>query len=91
MKIPYAALRFSNEKNQTWGINFVRDFKRNREIYTWTNINNKIGNVIQQAGILEGIKNIKTPTRLFFYLILHFMLTQMLLKTTRNFKRWFRY
>ena len=65
MKIPYAALRFSNEKNQTWGINFVRDFKRNREIYTWTNVNNKVGNVIQQAGLLEGIENVKTPTRLF--------------------------
>lgn len=65
MRIPYAALRFSNEKKQTWGVNFVRDFKRNREIYTWTNVNNKIENVLQQAGVLEGIENIKTPTRLF--------------------------
>ena len=66
MKIPYAALRFSNNKIQTWGINFVRDIKRENSIYTWTNIDNKIGNIIQQAGILEGIENIKTPTRLFF-------------------------
>ena len=66
MKIPYAALRFSNNKIQTWGINFVRDIKRENSKYTWTNIDNKIGNIIQQAGVLEGIENIKTPTRLFF-------------------------
>lgn len=65
MKIPYAALRFSNNNTQTWGVNFVRDIKRNNAIYSWTNIDNKIGNVIQQAGVLEGIENIKTPTRLF--------------------------
>lgn len=66
MKIPYAALRFSNNNIQTWGINFVRDIKRENSIYTWTNIDNKVGNVIQQAGVLEGIEDIKTPTRLFF-------------------------
>lgn len=66
MKIPYAALRFSNNKVQTWGINFVRDLKRENSIYAWTKIDNKLNNVIQQAGNLEGIENIKTPTRLFF-------------------------
>jgi hypothetical protein len=66
MKIPYAALRFSNNKIQTWGINFVRDLKRKNSIYVWNKIDNKLNNVIQQAGNLEGIENIKTPTRLFF-------------------------
>jgi hypothetical protein len=66
MKIPYAALRFSNNKIQTWGINFVRDLKRENSIYAWNKVDNKLNNVIQQAGNLEGIENIKTPTRLFF-------------------------
>lgn len=66
MKIPYAALRFSNNKVQTWGINFVRDLKRENAIYAWNKVDNKVDNVIQQAGNLEGIENIKTPTRLFF-------------------------
>ncbi len=66
MKIPYAALRFSQEKKQTWGLNFVRELRRFRQIYTWQSVNAKIGAVIQQAGILEGLENIKTPTRLFF-------------------------
>lgn len=65
LKIPYAALRFSPESIQTWGLNFVREIKRKRQIYTWTHVDTKIGAVIQQAGVLNGIQNIKTPTRLF--------------------------
>lgn len=65
MRIPYAAIRFSAEKKQLWGLNFVREIRRDRQIYTWTNIDNKLGNVIQQAGNLVGIENINTPTRLF--------------------------
>ena len=66
MKIPYAALRFSNAEKQTWGINFMREIKRDVQKYTWNRVDTKIGAVIPQAGILEGIENIKTPTRLFF-------------------------
>ncbi|MGO4820500.1 MULTISPECIES: DUF5916 domain-containing protein [unclassified Flavobacterium] len=66
MKIPYAALRFSNAQKQTWGINFKREIKRDVQTYTWNHVDTKIGAVITQAGILEGIENIKTPTRLFF-------------------------
>ena len=65
MKIPYAALRFSGEKKQKWGVNFFREIKRDRQKYTWTFIDPKVSTFIQQAGILEGIENIKTPTRLF--------------------------
>ena len=68
MKIPYAALRFSKAAKQTWGLNFKRDIKRGAqdESYTWNLVDTKIGSVITQEGILEGIENIKTPTRLFF-------------------------
>ena len=65
MKIPYAALRFSKAEKQTWGINFMREIKRDFQKYTWNRINTKIGSIITQEGILEGIQNIKTPTRLF--------------------------
>ena len=66
IKIPYAALRFSGEKKQTWGINFIRDFKRARQFYSWNLIDAKISSRGNQEGILEGIENITTPTRLFF-------------------------
>ena len=65
MKIPYAALRFSSESKQTWGLNFYREFQRDRQQYSWNLIDNKISNEAIQAGILEGIENIETPTRLF--------------------------
>jgi len=65
MRIPYAALRFSSEAKQTWGLNFYRELRRYRQQYSWNHINTKIGAVIPQAGILEGIENIKPPTRLF--------------------------
>lgn len=66
MKIPYAALRFPTKNIQTWGLNFIREVRKERFKYTWTFIDRKLGNVMPQAGILEGIENIKTPTRLFF-------------------------
>lgn len=66
MKIPYAALRFSNSEKQTWGLNFYRELRRDRQKYTWNHIDTKIGATLTQNGILEGIHDIKTPTRLFF-------------------------
>ncbi|MFN7099691.1 MAG: DUF5916 domain-containing protein [Flavobacterium sp.] len=65
MRIPYAALRFSAESKQTWGLNFFREVRRDRFKYTWNFIDSKLGTFTQQTGILEGIENIKPPTRLF--------------------------
>jgi hypothetical protein len=66
MRIPYAAMRFSSEIIQTWGINFFREIRRDRQKYSWNFIDSKIGTFTQQNGTLKGIENIKTPTRLFF-------------------------
>lgn len=65
MKIPYAALRFSGEEKQTWGINFFREVRKLRHSFSWNKVDNKAGTLTQQSGILEGIENINTPTRLF--------------------------
>ncbi|HEU4496369.1 MAG TPA: DUF5916 domain-containing protein, partial [Flavobacterium sp.] len=66
MRIPYATLRFSNEEKQTWGINFYREIKRDRQKYTWNLIDANVGATMPQTGQLTGIENIKPPTRLFF-------------------------
>ena len=66
MRIPYAALRFSKENKQTWGLNLYREIKRDRQKYTWSPIDMKIGATLPQAGLLEGIENIEPPVRLFF-------------------------
>ncbi|MFE3870020.1 DUF5916 domain-containing protein [Flavobacterium sp. ZS1P70] len=65
MRIPYAALRFSGENKQTWGLNFFREIQRDRHKYSWNFIDSKLGTFTQQSGTLEGIENIKPPTRLF--------------------------
>ena len=65
MRIPYAALRFSSENKQTWGLNFFREIQRDKHKYSWNFIDSKLGTFTQQSGTLEGIENIKPPTRLF--------------------------
>jgi hypothetical protein len=47
-------------------VNFYRELRRDRQSYTWNYIDSKINNESAQSGILEGIDNINTPTRLFF-------------------------
>ena len=66
MKIPFAALRFPKVEKQVWGLNFMREIRRNAQTYTWNFVDAKIAAVITQEGILEGIENINTATRLFF-------------------------
>ncbi len=66
VKIPYSALRFSNQRIQTWGLNFHRHFANSREQYTWNFIDRTKGVIQQYAGTLSGIENIKPPTRLSF-------------------------
>lgn len=66
IRIPYAALRFSNAEKQIWGLNMYREIRRDRHEFSWNRIDTKIGSELTQSGILEGIENIKPPTRLFF-------------------------
>lgn len=66
MKIPYGALRFSEKDIQYWGVNFFREIRKDRQKYTWNPIDRNIGSFIVQTGLLEGIRDIEPPTRLFF-------------------------
>ena len=67
MKIPYAALRFSNQEVQTWGIQFHRRFRIDNSQYSWNPIDMTKGNIGLYHGELQGIQNIEPPTRLSFY------------------------
>ena len=68
MKIPYRALRFTQQDNPTWGIQFHRHYRDTREQTTWNAVD-----VTSGAGIgffngqLKGLKNLEPPTRLSFY------------------------
>jgi hypothetical protein len=66
MRIPYSALRFSKEKVQSWGINFVRRRNKTGQQYMWSPIDpNKFG-TMNQAGVWSGLEDIKAPVRLSF-------------------------
>jgi len=86
MKIPYAALRFSDAETQFWGINFFREIRKERQKFTWNPIDRNIGSMIVQTGLLEGIQNIEPPTRLFFIPYSSFYLTDNEKGTDTQFK-----
>lgn len=67
IKIPYSALRFSNQEKQTWGLQFIRRFRLTETQYSWNPIDRTIGNSGLYQGELIGLKNIKPPIRLSFY------------------------
>ena len=46
VKIPYSALRFSNQDVQTWGLQFHRQFRRDRSQYTWNPIDRTKGTLV---------------------------------------------
>ena len=67
MKIPYAALRFANREDATWGIQFFRKFRKEGLDYSWNSIDRTVGNEGLYDGLLKGLNNISPPTRLMFY------------------------
>ncbi len=67
MRIPYRTLRFSNKDEETWGLQFQRQFRRYRSMYSWNPIDVTVGNSSLYHGELQGLKGIKPPTRLIFY------------------------
>ncbi|MBL4744962.1 MAG: carbohydrate binding family 9 domain-containing protein [Flavobacteriaceae bacterium] len=66
MKIPYAALRFSNTNTHTWGINIHRKIQSTNQEFTWNYIDKSASLVTQFSGEITGISNIKPPIRLSF-------------------------
>ena len=60
VEIPFSALRFSDDPDQTWGINFVRNIRRKQEQVLWQGYLRNYGiQKISQAGTLVGLKNIR--------------------------------
>lgn len=64
MEIPYSALRFPKKKIQTWGVNFMREIRRNREQSYWNYVDPSVNGFANQFGDLEGLRDIQPPTRL---------------------------
>ncbi len=67
IKIPYRTLRFAEEENPVWGLQFHRHFRRSRAQYTWNPIDPTKGNIGLYHGELIGLNGLKPPTRLILY------------------------
>ncbi len=67
MKIPYRALRFDNQEEPTWGLQFHRHFRRFQSQYTWNPLDVTKGNIGLYHGELIGLKDLKPPVRLNLY------------------------
>ena len=67
VKIPYRCLRFTDQEDPVWGIQFHRHFRRERSQYTWNPIDPTKGNIGIYHGELKGLQNITPPVRLNLY------------------------
>ncbi|MEL7020525.1 MAG: DUF5916 domain-containing protein, partial [Bacteroidota bacterium] len=64
IKIPYSAIRFPKQTEQTWGMNFGRMVRRVGQKYFWSHVDPQQQGFLNQAGLLTNISNIKSPVRL---------------------------
>ncbi len=59
IEIPFSTLRFSDDPEQVWGINFTRNIRRKQEQDLWQAYLRNYGFLkLSQAGILVGLTNI---------------------------------
>lgn len=66
IRIPYSAIRFSKEKMQTWGIQFLRFDRIANETSFWNPVNPAVNGFVNQFGILDGLTDLSPPLRLSF-------------------------
>lgn len=66
IKIPFSAIRFSNQKEQDWGIQFSRFRRSNNELSTWSPDDPTVGGTINKWGNLSGLSDLHPPVRLSF-------------------------
>jgi hypothetical protein len=65
MRIPYSALRFSENSGATWGMNMFRNIRRYNSNNSWNFIDrNGSSGFIHKQGEISGLNNIKPPIRL---------------------------
>ena len=64
MRIPYSAIRFSKAAEQLWGLNFMRQRKRDNQAFFWNEVKPAVDGFVNQWGELKGLSDIKPPLRL---------------------------
>lgn len=67
IRIPYSMLRFAKKDVQTWGVNFQRIIRRNREKGFWNPIDVTLNAGPRQFGKINNIRGVDPPVRLALY------------------------
>ncbi len=63
MRIPFSQLRFKEADEMTWGVNFARDLKRNKEYAYYIMVPKKESGFVSHFAPLEGLNGIKPKQR----------------------------
>ena len=63
-RIPYSQLRFREDAEQTWGINFMREIARYDETSAWAPTLQSESAIVSRFGELRGLTGIEAPRRL---------------------------
>jgi hypothetical protein len=66
MRIPYSAIRFSENSDSAWGLNMFRNIRRHSSNNSWNLVDRTVSGFIHQQGELTGISDIHPPVRLSF-------------------------
>lgn len=64
LRIPYSALRFSENAGSNWGLNMFRNIRRFNSNNSWSKVDRNISGFIHQEGTLSGLRDVKPPVRL---------------------------
>ncbi|MBC6696724.1 DUF5916 domain-containing protein [Hymenobacter puniceus] len=64
MRIPYSAIRFGNLPEQLWGLNFMRQRKKDNQAFFWNEVKPAVDGFVNQWGTLTGVRDVKPPLRL---------------------------
>ncbi|GAA4381175.1 DUF5916 domain-containing protein [Hymenobacter koreensis] len=64
LRIPYSAIRFSNQPEQRWGLNFMRQRKKENQAFFWNEVKPEVNGFVNQWGELTGVRDITPPLRL---------------------------
>ncbi len=65
-EVPFKSLRFSPQENQTWGIFFERDIRRNNEFAFYPHISSNAQGFLSQETQMDGIQKISPGRNLQF-------------------------
>ncbi|WP_199913402.1 DUF5916 domain-containing protein [Flagellimonas amoyensis] len=64
MRIPLSQIKFGNEEDQVWGLQFMRRYFKNEERSVWQRLPRDVAGFVSEFGELHGLKNIQPQKQL---------------------------